>query len=186
VVAVVLALVRSGRDRPPQPIDGVALRVPPTPHAPRPEAPPRNPAAGAIGAEGRSTAQPGAAGVNLLTGRSPAAVGAPSAATQTRDEVPAAADAQIAPELRPAAAASSIGAPVRLVFDEDSWVEVTDRSGDVVFSRLNPAGTTRLIRGEPPLSMVIGNARGVQLYFQDKRIDLGPHTRIDVARVVLE
>jgi len=112
-------------------------------------------------------------------------VNSPSAGAQGSDDVHAGSGAQIATELDTGTAAST-GAPIRLVFEEESWVEVTDRWGAVVFSRLSPAGTTRLVRGEPPFSMVIGNARSVRVYFQDKRIDLGPYTRIDVARVVLE
>jgi len=32
----------------------------------------------------------------------------------------------------------------------------------------------------------VGNAHGVKLTYQDKAVDLSPHTRVDVARITLE
>jgi len=75
---------------------------------------------------------------------------------------------------------------VRMIFEQDSWVEIKDRAGNVIFGQLNPAGSRRSISGEPPLSVVIGNAAGVRLFQGDKSIDLAPHTRVDVARLKLE
>lgn len=75
---------------------------------------------------------------------------------------------------------------VRMVFDQESWVEIKDRNGNTVFGQLNAAGTRRSASGEPPLSIVIGNAAGVHLFQGDKSVDLAPHTRVDVARLTLE
>ncbi len=74
----------------------------------------------------------------------------------------------------------------RMVFEDESWVEVKDGSGDTIFSRLNSPGTERLIRGQPPFVVVVGNARAVKLLYRGKSIDLGSHARHDVARVTLE
>ena len=75
---------------------------------------------------------------------------------------------------------------VVLVFRQESWVEITDRYGVVIYTELAPQGVSRQVRGKPPMSVVIGNATGVDLIYNDKSIDLGPHTRVDVARVNLE
>lgn len=75
---------------------------------------------------------------------------------------------------------------IRMTFEGESWVEVKDGSGATIFSRLNTAGTERVIKGTPPLTVVVGNAHGVKLTYRDKAIDLGPHTRVDVARITLE
>jgi cytoskeleton protein RodZ len=75
---------------------------------------------------------------------------------------------------------------IRMVFEDESWVEVRDGSGDTIFARLNAPGTERLIRGQPPFVVVVGNAHAVKLLYRGKSIDLGPHTRVDVARVTLE
>jgi len=76
--------------------------------------------------------------------------------------------------------------PLRLVFNKESWVEIRDRSGKIVFSQLNPAGSEKRIYGMPPLSVIIGNAHGVQLTYNDRPVDLALHTKVDVARFTLE
>jgi cytoskeleton protein RodZ len=75
---------------------------------------------------------------------------------------------------------------ILLNFDGDSWVEVRDQGGNPIFSQLNRRGTEQRVTGTPPLVVVIGNARGVRLTYNDRRIDLDPHTRNAVARVTLE
>lgn len=75
---------------------------------------------------------------------------------------------------------------VRMVFEQESWVEIKDRNGNVVFGQLNQAGTRRSAGGEPPLDIVIGNAAGVSMFKGDTPVDLAPHTRVDVARFRLE
>ena len=89
-------------------------------------------------------------------------------------------------EQNDSAAPSGDLATLRMVFDQESWVEVKDRSGNTIFGQLSPAGSRRKVSGEPPLSVVIGNAAGVHLTYNDKEIDLAPHTRVDVARLTLE
>ena len=75
---------------------------------------------------------------------------------------------------------------VRMIFEQDSWVEIKDRSGNTIFGQLNAAGSRRSVSGDPPLSVVVGHAAGVRLFQGDKSIDLAPHTRVDVARLTLE
>lgn len=77
-------------------------------------------------------------------------------------------------------------AEVHFAFASASWVEVRDRSERVLFSQLNPAGSEQRVTGRPPLSIVVGNARGVRLTFNGKPFDLAPHTRVEVARFILE
>ncbi len=91
------------------------------------------------------------------------------------------------PAAKPRVLVSGSGASqIRMVFEDESWVEIRDGSGDTIFSRLNAPGTERLIRGQPPFVVVVGNAHAVRLLYRGKSIDLGPHTRVDVARVTLE
>jgi cytoskeleton protein RodZ len=86
------------------------------------------------------------------------------------------------------AAGSAEKIRVRMIFDREAWVEIKDRNGATIFGQLNAAGTRRSVSGEPPLSVVVGNASGVQLFKGEKNIDLVPHTRadIDLARLKLE
>lgn len=72
-------------------------------------------------------------------------------------------------------------------FARDSWVQVRDGDGKPIFTRLNPAGSEQRVTGKPPFRLVIGNAGGVALSYNDRAVDLRSHTvRDDVARLTLE
>lgn len=75
---------------------------------------------------------------------------------------------------------------IRLVFDEKSWAEVTDRDGKILLSQINPRGSEQSVDGKPPFSMVIGHARGVHLYYKGEAVNLAPYTNIEVARLTLK
>jgi cytoskeleton protein RodZ len=72
-----------------------------------------------------------------------------------------------------------------LRFEEEAWVEVIDAEGRHLISSLNAAGTERSVRARPPLSLVIGNAQHVSVTYNDREIDLKPHTRVEVARFTI-
>ncbi len=111
------------------------------------------------------------------------AIGAEAVATTAQDAPPpATAEAQQEPDKLPRAGERQ----VRLVFSEESWVEIRDRNEKVIFSQLNRPGTRQLINGLPPFSIVVGNAHGVRLTYEDKAVDLARHTKIDVARLILQ
>ena len=76
--------------------------------------------------------------------------------------------------------------PIRMVFDEDAWVEIRDKDGNVLMSQVNPAGSEQTLGGNPPFAITIGHASGVKLYYKDKQIDLAPSTHAEVAHVTLE
>jgi cytoskeleton protein RodZ len=91
------------------------------------------------------------------------------------------------PLAKPAAANNALGqAAIRMTFDADSWVEITDKNGKLLLSQLNHAGTEQGINGSPPFSLVIGHAKTVHLYYKGQAVDLAPHTQIEVARLTLE
>lgn len=75
---------------------------------------------------------------------------------------------------------------VVVICDQESWVEVKDGTGRSLISSLNPAGSERAVRARGPFEIVIGNAKGVRLIVDDKPVDLKPHTRVDVARLVIQ
>jgi cytoskeleton protein RodZ len=120
--------------------------------------------------------------------------------TRTEGEVTAAtpgvtastAAAQSVAAMPPAAAADTVRflkrgeRRVRLAFEQESWVEIRDRDERVIFSQLNSPGTQQLVQGVPPFSIVVGNAHGVRMTYNDKLVDLMPYTKIDVARLILE
>lgn len=110
---------------------------------------------------------------------------------QPMEPVPAPKPAAAQPAARPAAGNAVPGeqgerATLRMVFDQESWVEIKDRNGNTIFGQLSPAGSRRSVSGEPPFEVVVGNAAGVRLTFKDEIVDLSAHTQVDVARLTLE
>ncbi|MGB9494191.1 MAG: RodZ domain-containing protein [Azonexus sp.] len=77
-------------------------------------------------------------------------------------------------------------AQLRFVFAKESWVEVRDRDNKVIFSQRGAAGSEEGVNGQGPLSLVIGYAPGVKLFWRGQAIDLAPHTKGQIARLVLE
>ena len=69
---------------------------------------------------------------------------------------------------------------------EDLMKKIKDGNGNTLMSRLNAAGSERVVRGTPPFTVVVGNAPNVKVTYDDKDIDLQPHTKVDVARITLE
>jgi cytoskeleton protein RodZ len=89
----------------------------------------------------------------------------------------------------PAAAVSTgpKSGPNRLVVrtDGEAWIEIRDAADRMLVSSLNPPGSERVVRGRPPYTLVIGNASNVRVTYDDKPVDLAPHTRQDVARLTV-
>lgn len=83
---------------------------------------------------------------------------------------------------------SSPIATLLLEFSEDSWAEIKDKDGKILSSRVHAGGSELRINGHAPFSVLIGHASSVRLHYQDKQIDLAPHTRRsnDVASLTLE
>jgi cytoskeleton protein RodZ len=75
---------------------------------------------------------------------------------------------------------------IRFTVDKESWVEIRDRDNKPVFSQRVAPGTTQDINGQGPFSLVLGYAPGVKIFWHGQQVDLAPHTRGDVARLVLE
>ena len=77
---------------------------------------------------------------------------------------------------------------LRFAFVQESWVEIKDGAGKMIFSQLNPAGSEQIIRGKMPLSVVIGNAASVKLVYNNKPVNLAPYTNTNggVAHLSLE
>ena len=114
---------------------------------------------------------------------------------KTRSEIAAAppvppVPAVVAPEKPKAVAAEKpkvTPGPHRLVVrtEGEAWIEIKDSADRMLVSSLNPPGSERVVRGRPPYSLVIGNASNVRVFYDDKLIDLAPHTRQDVARLTV-
>ena len=58
--------------------------------------------------------------------------------------------------------------PLQLVFDAESWAEITDARGERLLFGLNAAGRDVTVRGEPPFAIVLGSADSVRLTVDGK------------------
>jgi cytoskeleton protein RodZ len=97
-------------------------------------------------------------------------------------------DEPVAVAVQPASASGADAKPgqIRFTVDKESWVEIRDRDNKPVFSQRVAPGVTQDLNGQGPFSLVVGYAPGVKVYWHGQLVDLAPHTRGDVARLVLE
>jgi cytoskeleton protein RodZ len=71
-------------------------------------------------------------------------------------------------------------------YAEECWVEITDARGIRVVNNLKKSGEQSLVTGLPPFKLMIGNAGGAELIYDDQVVDLKPHTnRNNIARMTL-
>jgi cytoskeletal protein RodZ len=84
------------------------------------------------------------------------------------------------------AKAKRITARAVMKFKRDAWVEVSDVRGRIIYSELNPAGSTKEISGAAPLRFTVGNAEYVSISFNGKPVDMAQHIGREVARFTLQ
>jgi len=142
----------------------------PAPSAPQPSV--AEPAAVPPDAQGQAAATP-----------QPADGATPPAAT-----APAAVPVPLTPAVAPAAVEPPKAGSDRLVFEfaQDAWIEIKDKNGKVVLSKLGKAGSREELDAAPPMSLKIGNSRYVKLERNGKPVDLAASTKVTVARLKLE
>ena len=128
-----------------------------------------------------SSAQPPAAAPEAA----PAVVAEPAAVAPSVD--PQAANVAAASAVPGAQATAAAGErQIDLDFDSRTWVEIKDANNRVVLTGEFAAGTHQLAIGKPPFNVWIGKVSGVKVNYGDKRVDLTPYARDDVARLTLE
>ena len=72
-------------------------------------------------------------------------------------------------------------------FTADSWVKVVDGRGVPLFEQLKKGGSEQIITGKRPLSIIVGNASGVNLTYNDTEIDISSYKKQDgTARFTLK
>ncbi len=72
-----------------------------------------------------------------------------------------------------------------LTFGEDSWAEVRDSRGRLLYEMVR-AGMRKELKGVPPFRLLLGNSPGVQVEYRGRPFDHAPHSRGNVARFTLE
>ena len=74
---------------------------------------------------------------------------------------------------------------MRIQTSAASWIEVRDRSGRLLLSRLVSPQETVSLDGAFPLRLVIGNAAATRVSLRGKAIELTGTSRDNVARLEL-
>ena len=69
-----------------------------------------------------------------------------------------------------------------LVFNGDSWVDVSDATGKRLIYRMLKSGQQRSVTGQPPFKLTLGNAPEINLTRNGETVDLTPYTRGKVAK----
>jgi cytoskeleton protein RodZ len=103
------------------------------------------------------------------------AVDAPSA------EAVAAAPLQSTPAPTPTAtqtpALAVAPGSLRLRFVQTSWARIDDAGGKTLLNGMRSAGEVDALVGQPPLSVFLGNAPGVEVEFEGARVDISAYVR---------
>ena len=124
-----------------------------------------------------SEAEPGAE--SAVSAQSPASdvpAAAPTAA------VPAAAVPMVAASVASAAGTAVASALLEFRATAESWVQVRDAAGAVVFERTLKAGESAQAPGKPPLSVVVGKVNATEVMVRGAPFDLSTVARENVAR----
>lgn len=74
---------------------------------------------------------------------------------------------------------------LRFQFTEDCWTEIRDGDDRQIYGDLNRSGQTLELNGKAPFAILVGYSPGVTLRFNGQPVALGPHTRANVATLVL-
>ena len=69
---------------------------------------------------------------------------------------------------------------------EDSWVEIKGADNNILLSRLLKAGTAEAVPVTAPVSVVIGNAAGVDVTLRGAPVDVVSGNSSNVARLNLK
>ena len=177
LIAIVAIAALYEFSRPPSPAP--LATTPPAAPAPPPAAEPSPSSSPAP----RDDAQPGGPPPSSLAGTTTTSLPNPVAAV-----APAASSAP-APAPSPAAASPATqGAPhqLSLRLHGTAWIEVRDRSGNIVLSMTGNDGTSREIAVASPGEITVGNVAAVEASWRGRRLDLAAQSKQNVARVRLD
>lgn len=83
----------------------------------------------------------------------------------------------------PALAAGEV--PLSIKTSAESWVEVVDTKGQVLFSKLMRPGESAALAAQPPLRLRVGNVSGTEITLRGAAVDLAAQAKDNVARLEL-
>ena len=75
--------------------------------------------------------------------------------------------------------------PLSIKTSAESWVEVVDAKGQVLFSKLMRPGESAALAAQPPLRLRVGNVSGTEITLRGAAVDLAAQAKDNVARLEL-
>jgi cytoskeleton protein RodZ len=75
---------------------------------------------------------------------------------------------------------------VVIIFTDRSWVDVRDSERKFKLFGEIPKGSRKVLGGQPPYKMVIGDAQAVSIRVNGQPFDLAPYAKGNVARFTLD
>lgn len=84
--------------------------------------------------------------------------------------------AQVAASL-PAPDIASDERNVQFQFSRDCWFEVQDANGNKVLATMGRAGETKTVHAKAPMSVLLGNATGVTIFVDGKKLDFSKYVQ---------
>ncbi len=112
----------------------------------------------------------------------PSAVVQPSV-VQAAPPVASAAAPVVVPASAPVLAVGQV--PLSIKTSAESWVEVVDTKGQVLFSKLMRPGESAALAAQPPLRLRVGNVSGTEITLRGAAVDLAAQAKDNVARLEL-
>lgn len=70
--------------------------------------------------------------------------------------------------------------------NQETWISIVDASGKEIYNKTIFAGGRENFSAKLPINVVIGNAGGATMSMNNKSVNLGPHTRSNVARIKVD
>ena len=124
----------------------------------------------------------------------PDAIAAIESSSLAPDEEVAQIDADVSPAETEREVATAFALPrltefgdhtIELTFSEDCWFEIRTIDGELLYADLGRSGQSRRYVGASPFRIKLGFSPGATLAYNGEPIDLAPHTRQEVARILL-
>lgn len=75
---------------------------------------------------------------------------------------------------------------IKLVFNKEVWLRIKDKENKTVFEGLNKADTEKTIELMKPLTFRVGNAQGLNLFIDNKAVDITTYINGSIANFTLE
>lgn len=121
-----------------------------------------------------------------LAADTPSLEQAPDAAAAAPTEANTADEPAETPADETEAASTASTETVELEFTGPCWVDIRDATGEVLLFGEMSRGDRESLDGEPPYSLVLGNASAVEIRISGEPYDLRTHARGNVARFELD